>query len=285
MLLRRGLLAAARTNIHSRLWSPSFSTIPGSGVRGAAQQTPLSAASSTSDSEIDAASAASPLERLRDLLRCADDHVVGHADLKEAMLLGIVAREHVYIEGPPGSAKTYLSEVFAESTDLEFFFYQMHRKDDCIRTDARAHASRLLTTSTALATHAHTRTHTLTHAHTRTPPVSLSPYTPHGNGVHSVLSLHMHALHMHPPAPHALQRRPFERNPPLATASFESISLLGNGVHVTSAPPTFSQPLPSEPSSPIYHSLYLLLPNTLYPHDLLTPFPFHTLSTIYTPLM
>ena len=124
MLLRRGLLAAARTSVHSRLWSPSFSTIPGSGVRGATQHS-AAAASSNSDSEIDDAS---PLERLRDLLRCADDHVVGHADLKEAMLLGIVAREHVYIEGPPGSAKTYLSEVFAESTDLEFFFYQMHRE-------------------------------------------------------------------------------------------------------------------------------------------------------------
>ena len=189
MLLRRGLLAAARTNVHSRLWSPSFSTIPGSGVRGAAQQTPLSAA----------ASAASPLERLRDLLRCADDHVVGHADLKEAMLLGIVAREHVYIEGPPGSAKTYLSEVFAESTDLEFFFYQMHRKDDCIRTDARAHASRLLTTSTALATHAHTRTHTHTHARPLSPSLRILPTAT----ASILLSLHMHALHMHPPAPHA----------------------------------------------------------------------------------
>ena len=190
MLLRRGLLAAARTNVHSRLWSPSFSTIPGSGVRGAAQQTPLSAAaSSTSDSEIDDASAASPLERLRDLLRCADDHVVGHADLKEAMLLGIVAREHVYIEGPPGSAKTYLSEVFAESTDLEFFFYQMHRKDDCIRTDARAHASRLLTTSAALATHAHTRTHT--HA----PCLPLSVYSPRQRRPFSTLSPHARAPH------------------------------------------------------------------------------------------
>ena len=66
-------------------------------------------------------------EGLGSLLGAVDDHVVGHTELKEAMLLGIVAKEHVYLEGPPGSAKTYLSEIISESTDLGFFFYQMHR--------------------------------------------------------------------------------------------------------------------------------------------------------------
>lgn len=28
---------------------------------------------------------------------------VGHADLKRAIVLGLLAREHVYVEGPPGT--------------------------------------------------------------------------------------------------------------------------------------------------------------------------------------
>lgn len=30
---------------------------------------------------------------------------VGHEDVKDAMLLGLLAREHIYIEGPPGVAR------------------------------------------------------------------------------------------------------------------------------------------------------------------------------------
>ena len=41
--------------------------------------------------------------KLRDTF---DDHVVGHSDAKEAFLLALLAREHIYIEGPPGVAKT-----------------------------------------------------------------------------------------------------------------------------------------------------------------------------------
>ncbi|GBG30266.1 MoxR-like AAA family ATPase [Hondaea fermentalgiana] len=56
-----------------------------------------------------------------------DEHVVGHKDVKEAMLLGLLAKEHVYLEGPPGVAKTMMSEIISESTGLEVFMYQMHR--------------------------------------------------------------------------------------------------------------------------------------------------------------
>lgn len=46
---------------------------------------------------------------------------------QEALLLGLIAREHVYIEGPPGVAKTMLAEVTSAATDLDLFFYQLHR--------------------------------------------------------------------------------------------------------------------------------------------------------------
>ncbi len=64
------------------------------------------------------------LGRLRELL---DRHVVGHDEAKRALLLALVCREHVYMEGPPGSAKTRMAEVAARGSALEFFFYQMHR--------------------------------------------------------------------------------------------------------------------------------------------------------------
>ncbi len=56
-----------------------------------------------------------------------DKFVIGHNDIKEAILLGLIAREHVYIEGPPGTAKTMLAEIAAKAANLEFFFYQLHR--------------------------------------------------------------------------------------------------------------------------------------------------------------
>ncbi len=65
-----------------------------------------------------------PFERLGDLL---DRHVVGHDDAKGALLLALLCREHVYLEGPPGTAKTRMAELVARGTGLSFFFYQLHR--------------------------------------------------------------------------------------------------------------------------------------------------------------
>lgn len=65
-----------------------------------------------------------PLGPLRELL---DHHVVGHADVKQALLLGLLCREHIYLEGPPGLAKTRLAELVAKGSELDFFFYQLHR--------------------------------------------------------------------------------------------------------------------------------------------------------------
>jgi MoxR-like ATPase len=65
-----------------------------------------------------------PLQRLLDLL---DEQVVGHADVKRALLLGLLCREHVYLEGPPGTAKTLMAELVARGSELVFFFCQLHR--------------------------------------------------------------------------------------------------------------------------------------------------------------
>ena len=56
-----------------------------------------------------------------------DRYVVGHEQVKQALLLGLVAREHIYIEGPPGTAKTMLAEITAAAANVAFYFYQFHR--------------------------------------------------------------------------------------------------------------------------------------------------------------
>ncbi|MBI4595518.1 MAG: AAA family ATPase [Candidatus Tectomicrobia bacterium] len=61
---------------------------------------------------------------IRDLL---DRYIVGHDDMKEALLLGVISREHIYLEGPPGTAKTMLAELASSSANLNFYFYQLHR--------------------------------------------------------------------------------------------------------------------------------------------------------------
>jgi MoxR-like ATPase len=53
--------------------------------------------------------------------------VVGHDDVKDALVLGLLCREHIYLEGPPGTAKTRMAEIAARGSSLEFFFYQLHR--------------------------------------------------------------------------------------------------------------------------------------------------------------
>lgn len=62
-----------------------------------------------------------------DLMAEMDRYVVGHDVVKRGLILGLIAREHVYIEGPPGMAKTMLAEIIAAASNLKFYFYQFHR--------------------------------------------------------------------------------------------------------------------------------------------------------------
>ncbi len=56
-----------------------------------------------------------------------DDFIIGQDNVKEAMLLAMIAQEHIYVMGDPGSAKTLLAEVAGGAANLRFQFNQMHR--------------------------------------------------------------------------------------------------------------------------------------------------------------
>jgi MoxR-like ATPase len=62
-----------------------------------------------------------------DLRKEMDRYVIGHNMVKNGLLLGLLAREHIYIEGPPGMAKTMLAEIVAAASNLTFYLYQFHR--------------------------------------------------------------------------------------------------------------------------------------------------------------
>jgi MoxR-like ATPase len=61
------------------------------------------------------------LEGLTQIRAEMDKHVIGHDDVKEALLLGLIAREHIYLEGTPGAAKTMLAKIMSEVAGLKFF--------------------------------------------------------------------------------------------------------------------------------------------------------------------
>ena len=72
--------------------------------------------------------AAQTLSRqFQDLRLEMDRFVVGHDRVKTGLLLGLMAREHIYIEGPPGMAKTMLAEIVAAASNISFYLYQFHR--------------------------------------------------------------------------------------------------------------------------------------------------------------
>ena len=62
-----------------------------------------------------------------DLRKEMDRYVIGHDIVKHGLLLGLMAREHIYIEGPPGMAKTMLAEIVSTASNLNFYLYQFHR--------------------------------------------------------------------------------------------------------------------------------------------------------------
>src|SRR3989442_15318823 len=66
------------------------------------------------------------LDGLQQLRSEMDKYVVGHDDVKDAVMLGLIAREHIYLEAPPGTAKTMLAEITSKAAELKFFFYQLH---------------------------------------------------------------------------------------------------------------------------------------------------------------
>src|SRR5574341_654955 len=84
-------------------------------VRGAAGQ----AREAKVRTEIDSA--------LRTMRQRMDAFIIGQDGIKEATLLALIAREHVYLQGEPGCAKTLLAEVAGHTANLRFHFSQLHR--------------------------------------------------------------------------------------------------------------------------------------------------------------
>jgi MoxR-like ATPase len=75
----------------------------------------------------------------RALQRALDAHVVGQADARFGLLLALVAREHAYLEGPPGCGKTLLAETFAAAAGARVHSIRFHRdtRESELRGDAR----------------------------------------------------------------------------------------------------------------------------------------------------
>lgn len=73
------------------------------------------------------AAAQTVAKKLHALRKELERFVVGHERVKNGLLLGLLAREHIYIEGPPGMAKTMLAEIVSRASGLDFYFYQFHR--------------------------------------------------------------------------------------------------------------------------------------------------------------
>ena len=127
--------AAIRTSSPVPLtWCPS---IPRGGVRhlsgsaiaaaGAGGGGGGQAASNQPEKDPAAPGSAESVAAVRELQRLLGARVVGHSDVKECLLLGLLAREHVYLQGDPGSAKTFVAEATAEATGLSMFSLQFHR--------------------------------------------------------------------------------------------------------------------------------------------------------------
>eukprot|EP00931_Biecheleriopsis_adriatica_P032553 TRINITY_DN18991_c0_g1_i1.p1 TRINITY_DN18991_c0_g1~~TRINITY_DN18991_c0_g1_i1.p1 ORF type:complete len:806 (+),score=182.84 TRINITY_DN18991_c0_g1_i1:57-2474(+) len=73
---------------------------------------------------IHAATVGAAAQHLRQSL---DARVVGHPDAKEALVLALLAREHVLLAGPPGVAKSMLAEELAKAAGVHPMVLQLHR--------------------------------------------------------------------------------------------------------------------------------------------------------------
>ena len=71
-----------------------------------------------------AARAARSAAALRAVL---ERRVVGQHALKDALVLSLVSKEHLYVEGPPGIGKTALAEAACTASGRRSFFAQLHR--------------------------------------------------------------------------------------------------------------------------------------------------------------
>ena len=67
------------------------------------------------------------IDRVAKVREELDSRVVGHDSVKDGLFLALVAREHAFVEGDPGSCKTVLANLIAQSVDGVPYYHQCHR--------------------------------------------------------------------------------------------------------------------------------------------------------------
>jgi MoxR-like ATPase len=71
--------------------------------------------------------APNPIEIVRERLKAVENTlnsiVVGHEDFVKALMLSVVAGEHLVVIGPPGTAKSYTVRAFAQLLNARFYSY------------------------------------------------------------------------------------------------------------------------------------------------------------------
>jgi len=69
----------------------------------------------------------SPVEearaRLQEVERILNTAIIGHENMTKAILLATVAKEHVIVIGPPGTAKSYAIRLLSKSLNARFYSY------------------------------------------------------------------------------------------------------------------------------------------------------------------
>ena len=63
--------------------------------------------------------------RLENLRNYLESVIIGHTDAINALLLALIAREHVVMIGPPGTAKTFLVNAVADALNAPRYMYLM----------------------------------------------------------------------------------------------------------------------------------------------------------------
>ncbi len=66
-------------------------------------------------------------ERLLQVEKALNSMIIGHEDAILALLVGLVAREHVVLIGPPGTAKTFLVKTLARLLNARHYSYLLTR--------------------------------------------------------------------------------------------------------------------------------------------------------------
>jgi MoxR-like ATPases len=83
---------------------------------------PSSSSSSFSPSQIEASR-----KRVLEVYNRINSVVIGHEETTKAILVAAVAREHVAVIGPPGTAKSYTVHAFARLLNASFYQYLLTR--------------------------------------------------------------------------------------------------------------------------------------------------------------